>query len=846
MEENIIKVRGARVHNLKDIDVDIPIGKITCITGPSGSGKSSFAFHTLYGESKRRYLNSFPSYLKFFSERPPAVEVDQIYPVFPAFGLHQINPVMGARSMVVDVMGLTPLLQNFYYRHSQMICPVHKKPMIELSVKEQLENLIKKNKGRRFYLFVEKKHFTQLYSGQSLPSYSYGDNGRGEFREDDNFWEFARFSSLNQKNAIEEMNKFIHLNITEFKLLTDNKKLENISIKGRRFCPICHKDGGGQKRLQEFSPYNALGACKKCHGHGANLEYDYEKFYNRDLSVNDNGISILKHKKFSRLKTDLIKEMKKKKYSLNCPIGELPRHFLTILHEGGEFFPGFSHIIKYLEKRKYKPYVRILIRSLQKEVVCTSCEGTRLTQKNNYFGVKNEEEFLTLKEVVKFSLDDFFKNFKVDKKIDDLVKLACRLGLGHLQLLRKTKTLSAGEYQRLLLLKYLSFNGTSSLFVFDEPSLGLSLIEKKSLWKGFQKLIDQGNTVVIVDHSEYFLKWAHEVIYFGPGAGELGGEIINGKKLSEVSLNYPQIKKIPVVSDNKKGFFGVKNPIVYGNNFPSLFLPYKKLSLITGASGSGKTAVITHTLANELRKLIGKEPITKENSLYDKIYFDHSFSDIGVIDANLNRYTSRSSVGSMLGFSTGVRKHFARTPQAQSMGLKDGHFSANSKLGQCSVCEGKGVLTVEMQFLEDVVMECDNCKGKKLEPKYAHVSDGKYEAWEVFEKPFSEVASHFKLTPKFKNLWEYMKLLKIDYLSLNRTMMSLSGGERQRLYLLSKMSGKLENQLLIFENLSFGLSSREMAGVGQLLLDLIDKGNTIVLIDQNPLFEGFAHYKVSF
>lgn len=853
MKNEVIKIRGARVHNLKNVDADIPIGKITCISGPSGSGKSSLAFHTLFGESKRRYLNSFPTYMKFFTERPPAADVDSITPVLPAFGLHQVNPIIGARSVVVDVMGLTPLFQNFFYRYSDKICPDHRVPLVEGSIEQTLISYAEKSKSSKFYIFVDKTKYLEVHSIQDLPSYSFREGKRDIFEESDRYWEVGRFTAKSMKGVLEQIQTFTAHSIRDFWVWDGNSELEPIKFIYQYHCPKCDKELLREKRLNYFSPYNALGACDTCSGYGANLEYDYTKFYNQELSILEDGVNFLKYKKFAKHKDDLMVQTKDMKLSLAKPLKEMPKEFFEMLHNGKGKFCGFGKMITYMEKRRYKPHIRMLIRSLQKEIKCQDCQGTRLGKTVDYYGLKIGKKYVTIKDFTQNDLGLLYSDIvKSDKPeladIERILELACKLGLSHLDSLRKTKSLSAGEYQRLLMMKYLSFNGTSSLFVFDEPSLGLSEKEQQWLFEGFKDLTDQGNTVVLVDHSEFLKKKSDVVIEMGPGAGELGGEVLAKSKSAKLNykIKYPSIKKIKTITAAKKGFFGIKQPVVYGKEFQDIYLPYNKLSLIQGSSGSGKTAVITHTLANAIAKKINISPVTKIEADYKRLFLDEDFKDITLVDANLNRYTSRSTVGSMTGFAALVRKHFSSTPQAKSMGLKDGHFSANSVLGQCSVCDGKGILTIEMQFLEDVVMPCEHCKGRKLEPRYAEIFDGKIEAWEAYHKPFAEIVDMIRLTPKYKTLWEYMKLLNIGYLSLERTMMSLSGGERQRLYLLSKMATKLENQLLIFENLSFGLSAREVDGMGQLLLQLVSQGNTLVLIDQNPLFEGFSHYQVSF
>lgn len=859
---DFIKIRGARVNNLKNIDLDLPLNKIICFFGPSGSGKTSIAFHTLFSESKRRFLNSFPTYLKFFSDRPAPVDVDEIYPVLPVFGLPQNNPVVGTRSNVADTMHLTELLQNHFYHYAYELCPIHKKQFEDISLSDYLDEITSDyNKGELATVFIAKNDFIDFFSDEPFPSRSLKSKRSKkieDFNQEHDWWEVARFKVGKFDRADEKLKPFLIKSIDMFILV--DKKFELLKFTyGQSKCPEkgCEMHAFREKSMLHFSPYNALGACEECSGFGEVLEYDEEKLYDLEKSVQDGGITFLKYKRFAGQESELIKVMKRKKISTTKPIGELPQSFFELLYSGDGQYHGFDAYFNYLERKRYKMHVRIFIRNIQKGVSCPRCQGTRMRPIAKQFFLDSNGEF-SLEDILQYNLQaltsmvkDHLKNVhsKEEKKslakIDSLLQTSEKVGLGHLFIQRKAKTLSAGEYQRLLLLKYLSYEGKDSLFVFDEPSLGLSLKEKKALLDGFKKLIKQGNTVAVIDHSIFFRQNSDFLVEMGPGSGGHGGHVeYVGSKEKYKFKKYPH--KLVPIKPKKRNWINVESPSVYGKTYLDFNLPIGEITLVKGPSGSGKTAALINVLAMKLYYDLYGEHLNLHKGSAKKISYKFDFEDIIVVDANLNRYTSRSTIGSLTGLFSVVRKHYLQTAAAKAMGLQEGHFSYNSELGQCPKCEGRGVTIVEMQFLEDIVLECEDCKGKRLKSLYADISDGVQTVHEAYSAPLNEVLDRIKLTPKFQRLYEYLKVLNLDYLSLNRTIQSLSGGEKQRIYLLSKLQKNIQNSALFFENLSFGLSEKEMVLIGEFLQSLIAKNNTVVVIDQDEFFKNIASHTIDF
>lgn len=862
-----IQIRSANVNNLKNIDLDIPLNKITCLCGPSGSGKSSLAFHTLYNESKRRFLNSFPTYLKFFSDRPAPVEVESIHPVLPCFALAQINPIIGARSAVADVMGLSQMLQELFASHSVELCPTHGIELeyqeLSLQIKKQLPDLDEKD---TVYLCCNASDFQRHFGHLPFPPRSIKEEGEEFFIQDfspsDTYWELSRF----REKHIEMLDKKIDFllqgplqSLYAFVERGRDKSIEMlpISISKKQMCPKQDYVSKGRPAPSSFSAYNALGACSYCQGHGATLEYARHKMMHLNLSINEGGLRLLEYKRFLVYKELFLAEIKKKKISLNSPIETLPEAFFTYFYEGIGRYPGLTKLTKWLESKRYKAPVRIFIRSLQEEVECRHCHGSRLTEDVRHFSISpNMPSYQDLWTLDITELNSYLKRChtfyrpspllnKALKRMSGLLDVASAIGLGHLQLLRKTKTLSAGEYQRLLMLKHLAYQGTDALFIFDEPSLGLSDKACKSVFKALSKLVEQGNTVLLVEHSSYFITQSDYVVALGPKAGLYGGEIIFRGKGSEYldlikrELDLPQRKKV-----SKSSSIKLKSPQIFNHRYKDIEIKKEQLNWVTGESGSGKSACYLHILGNFLAKQNLGSTVSSVYGDFKSFQGDIHFSDVIVVNSQLNRFTSRSTVGSLTGLASMVRKHFLKLPQAISMGLKDGHLSSNSKLGQCPVCEGQGVKVIEMQFLEDIVLECEECGGKKIKNRFANLSDGKMSVYESYNKPLNEVIERIKLTPKYQRLWDAMLLLNLGHLSLDRSVNSLSGGEKQRLYLLSKISGQLINACIIAENLSFGLSGYEVSLLMHLLNRLIEAKNTIVLIDQNQLFVEIAQHKI--
>lgn len=865
---HVIQIRGAKTHNLKNIDIDIKLNTITCIAGPSGSGKTSLAFHTLLTESKRRFINSLPTDMKFFWEIPHTVDVDKIYPVLPAWGLPQHNPVINSRPTALDVIGGLERLQKVFMVLGSFLCPIHHVPYLKRpsydSVINEIGRLIKMNdEADVVHVFISAADYRQFVSIDMNPNRSMNDNVHS-FKEDDPWYEIVRVKVRSLDNLRTKIQEFQlgHEVELRFYLAGINKNFKVLNSFQFQ-CPHCEEKvtENKVKYVESLSPLNALGACTKCSGHGMLLVFDREKLVKDPTkTIREGAINFLHFSRFEHLFPIFLHECKKNKIDVDTPFEQLSDNKWTFLYEGSGRYEGFNQYFEYLKSLRYKKNIRIYTRSMQREILCESCEGTRISESAGSLSIPILEDVISYKNFLKLNIKESLSVLKkINKDLKDVIKkeklgntlnklellflIADDLSLGHIHNTRKVRSMSSSEYQRLLLAKYLSHEGSQSLFVLDEPSLGLSLNAQGKILKYLRALRDQGNTILLVEHSEFLKKESDEVIEMGPGAGARGGEI-----LFQGTYRPPQFttEASQFLFCKKKSFIKITGAKIRNLYIDELIIQKNAINWAYGESGTGKTSFLVHLLGNEVYKKNHGTRLSFHDYQFKKINGINDIKDVILINSSLDKISPRSTVATYTDLGGFVRKYFASLEISKNLGLKEGHFSSNSELGQCSSCEGKGVKLVEMHFMEDVEFVCEDCQGKKIKPYYAKISDGHLNAFEAFNNPLSEVLPHIKLTPKGKRIWEYFKILKLDYLSLDRSLTSLSGGERQRLQLVSLLDKKTKNNLIIFENLTSGLSYHEFVPLADLLNQLKTEENTLIIIDQNPFFQNISENKIQF
>lgn len=855
IKDKAIRMRGVRTHNLKNIDLDIPLQKITCIGGPSGSGKSSLAFHTLMTESRRRFLNSLPNDIKFFWDIPGTVDVDELTPVLPVWVLPQSNPVVGSRQTVADLVGLSEKIEKLIYEMGTPICPHHKIP---LDYDYEDSDFRELGEGA-FHIFLLAEDYRELYGESATPSRSLADT-TGEVHEfvpSDLYWEVYRTKRFERKKLDERIPSTFPGNAYSYH--TSTRRLSVITRSKEWRCP----EGDFHQRVRIQSPYqlsalNASGACPRCEGHGMILEYDPAKLIkNESLSLKEGAVSFIKYKRFEHLYAPLLKEATKEGFDINRPFEKLDASVWNFLYKGSGKYPGFSELFSYLESKRYKANVRIFLRGLQHEVLCSKCKGDRSSDRAKSMAIKLGGEYIHIGDFQRLSLYElselmkgpqFPQDFELVSSLNSLCEWGVKIGLGHLNLLRKVKTVSPGEYQRLLLTKYLSYEGSGSLFVFDEPTIGLGPTEMNALWEGIVKLREQGNTVVIVDHSAHMKEKVDFYIEMGPAAGERGGEVVFQGKYQDYLKTHESMRsgELPGFSTRQKPkFFTAKGVRVRGLPKIDLKVAQNIPNLVYGPSGGGKTSYFIEGLANHLKKKITGEWLTGPGSELASLNVPPQIDGVDIYAPAFQRFTSRSSVGTYLGITPYLRKHYSSLKVSKDLGLSDGHFSANSDLGKCPRCDGKGKISIDMSFLESIEMTCDECQGMKLRPFIASISDGVYSYHEAVNLTLDELFSHMKLTPKLRKIRDLVSKLRLEYLSVDRTLEGLSGGEKQRIRLLQGLLSNQAPSFLVLKNVSVGLSEHELPGVLEMIYALSESGHIVVTIDQNLLLRGLGFNEIS-
>jgi excinuclease ABC subunit A len=852
-----ISIIGARTHNLKNLSLDLKMDHITCICGPSGSGKSSLAFHTLLTESKRRYLNSFPNDFKFFFDIPLTVDVDEIRPVLPVWGLSQINPVVGARPVVADHLGIHQELEKIFFLAGFPSCATHGTYLLRKKTSDQIIKQIglKLSAGLEVaHVFVNRERYKEVYGYNSFPvrSLDQETNTVRPYDGDDLFWEVGRYKKNSLSKLSEQLEgEFKKFESHQLKILI-GESLQSLESSDYWNCPKCDFSCSRIASSPfELSPYNPVGACDQCQGHGMKLVYDRDKLVREpELSIKEGAVYLIRYSRFAHYLPMLIRLFKKEKLDPNIPFDDLPDRKWKVLFDGGDQFPGMTSLLEYLETKKYKKNVRIYLRGLQKEVICSQCNASRLSQVASSYTINFANKRWSLQDLILGELNEtvvFLDGYKKilanQKKLSEHEKSVLKivnnlimrlnvtndLNLNYLKLNTKVKSLLVGEYQKILLAKILSYEGSGSLFVLDEPSAGLSKTEQKNLFKELKKLKSQGNTILLVDHSETMQELSDEVIIMGPGAGHLGGEIVFQGKYVPKKQEVFKRKKINT-SESWPISITVKNS--NRHLLQDFEINANRVNIIQGVSSSSfKHDVYTKFLFNlfndyqSKKKIKGLDVSIKGLDFLKSCYF---------FDGGIGRLTSRSTIGTATGLSQVVRKDFCRLPVSKALELVEGNFSASSPLGQCKSCEGRGVQTVDMQFLEDIKFVCDDCRGMKIKPFYGSIRNDQWSFHDVMNQPMSKVMSSIRLTPKFQRIFESIQKLNLEYLELDRSLMSLSGGERIRVKLLANLETIQSQNLYIFDNLSLGLSRADLAKVFDLISSMALAQNTFILVDESP------------
>jgi excinuclease ABC subunit A len=874
-----IEIQNARVHNLKNISLKIPRNKFIVITGVSGSGKSSLAFDTLFAEGQRRYVESLSSYARQFLGRINKPEVDFINGIPPAIAIEQKVNTRNPRSTVGTSTEIYDYLKLLYARIGKTISPVSGKIVTRNNVSDVVDHINSFEQGTRLIIgapLQAKNGRTILQEAELLMQQGFS---RLEINN-----EIQRIDDLLKNKAEDICKGSCNLVIDRIAVQSDEDTQSRIAdsvqtaffeghgecvlkvfgkeeVKAHTFSNLFEADGieFEDPSVHMFSFNNPVGACPTCEGYGKVIGIDEDLVIpNKSLSIYQDAVACWKGEKMSEWKKELLYSAEKFKFPIHKPFYELSEEQKFLIWTGNKYFKGLNQFFKYLEENSYKIQYRVMLSRYRGKTVCPECKGSRLKKEAGYVKITNK----SLQELVLMPVSDlhqFFDEIELDphdlavaKRI--LIEIASRLdflcdvGLGYLTLNRLSSTLSGGESQRINLATSLGSSLVGSLYILDEPSIGLHSRDTEKLIKVLRRLQKIGNTVVVVEHDEDIIRAADEVIDIGPFAGQHGGEVVfqgNHEELSKkpesLTTKYlTGIEVIPVPKQRRKWTNFIEVVGARENNLKNVRVkfPLNALAVITGVSGSGKSSLVSKILTPALTKILGG--YGERTGHHDAILGDYKMLDaLEFIDQNPIGKSSRSNPVTYLKAYDEIRKLFSDQQASKIQGLKPSHFSFNVDGGRCDECQGEGTIKVEMQFLADVFLLCESCNGKRFKEE---ILDVRYQGLNIddvlnltvnqailiFEKGTSSTEK--KITKRLKPLQN----VGLGYIKLGQSSSTLSGGESQRVKLASFLAKEKDSPtLFIFDEPTTGLHFHDIRKLLDSFNALISRGHSIIIIEHN-------------
>ena len=873
-----IVIKGARVHNLKNIDVAIPQKKLTVITGLSGSGKSSLAFDTLFAEGQRRYVESLSSYARQFLGKLEKPDVDHIYGISPAIAIEQKVNTVNKRSTVGTSTEIYDYLKLLFARIGITYSPVSGEVVKRDTVKDvvawlnQLENDTKVYvTAPVFFLEKEKKEQLDLLLKQGF--------SRIWLNDDIERIEKVDLSSLDDDKVDILVDRVIIDKNDEDNLNRIYDSLETAFFEGKGICSLvaAYKNQQQSRTFSNkfeldgiefhepsahfFSFNNPIGACKNCEGYGSVIGLDEDLVIpNKTLSVYDDAIVCWKGEKMKAWKEELIMQADQFDFPIHKPVYELAPKQYELLWTGNKYFKGLNDFFKMIEGESYKIQYRVMLSRYRGKTTCPECKGTRLRKDANFVKVLDHSiTDLVLKPIKE--LATFFNTLSKELSPEDqkiahrlIIELTSRVGflndvgLGYLTLNRLSATLSGGESQRINLATSLGSSLVGSMYVLDEPSIGLHSKDTERLITVLQSLRDIGNTVIVVEHDEDIIKAADEIIDLGPYAGHLGGELVFQGNYQDLKLNTKSLtacymngqEEIEVPSSRRKWNKYIEILGARENNLKGINVkfPLHTITAITGVSGSGKSSLVKNCLLPSLKKMF--EGYTEQSGSIDQIGGDiSSIKGVEFIDQNPIGKSSRSNPVTYVKAYDEIRSLFAAQKLAKARGFKPSHFSFNVDGGRCEACKGEGEVTVEMQFMSDIHLKCEECNGARFKNEVLEIKFQEKNIADVLAMTIDEAIDFFNLkeTSNARKIVQKLSPLQevgLGYVHLGQSSSTLSGGEAQRVKLASFLSKKDNNNLLfVFDEPTTGLHFHDIKKLLKAFNDLIAIGHSIVIIEHN-------------
>ncbi len=914
MSNDSIIVRGARVHNLKNIDLEIPHNQLTVVTGVSGSGKSSLAFDTIYAEGQRRYVESLSAYARQFLERIEKPDVDLIDGIAPAVAIKQKNSTRNPRSTVATATEIYDYLRLLYARIGRTYCGNCGGEVKKDTVDEIADTLLALPEGTRFNVLFP-------LATETAPAEPEKKKGRKPKKQDapaqdelnkNRLFELRKrgFNRLFQTGQIFEFStpeslldidftKPVYLLVDRIVTAPDNRarivdavesayresgevifetvpREEDAARERFRFsqrfeCKNCHlKYDEPEPRLFSFN--NPYGACPKCQGFGNTIDFDMDLVVpDPSLTLNQGAIEPWTKPKYRPLGTEMKRYARTAGIPLDVPWRDLTKANRDVLIEGDDKFDGVRGFFNYLERKKYKLHVRVFLSRYRGYSQCSSCGGARLRTEARNVKVtgKNicEVTSMTVEEATKFFSSIQLTREETDiagkllEEIQSLLRFLNEVGLEYLSLDRLSSTLSGGEAQRIQLATSLGSRLVGTLYVLDEPSIGLHSRDTNRLINILHDLRDLGNTILVVEHDPEIMRTADRILDLGPGAGENGGKLVAAGTYAELLKNPASLTgryladelHIPLPTQRRavsSRNIVIKNAHSHNLKGIDVTIPLNVMVVITGVSGSGKSTlvhdILYQGLASEKRQITGLQV-----SGFDSIEGAEYIDEVVLVDQSPIGRTPRSNPVTYIKAFDAIREHFASLPESQKRGYAAGHFSFNIPGGRCENCQGDGTVTVEMQFLADVELICEECKGTRYKPEILEIRYHGKNIHEVLDLTVKSALQFFSGSPKIVDKLRVLDEVGLGYLRLGQSATTLSGGEAQRMKLAFHLQPRMRDvgrptndeegkpirrhprMLYIFDEPTTGLHFDDVSKLLAAFRRLMDAGGSIVVIEHN-------------
>lgn len=867
-KKNII-IKGAKLHNLKNIDVVIPRNKFTVITGLSGSGKSSLAYDTLYAEGQRRYVESLSSYARQFMGKLNKPKVDYIKGISPAIAVEQKINTSNPRSTVGTKTEIYDYLKLLFARIGQTYSPISGKVVKKDNVSDVVDHILNYEVNKKLLLLCPIESKTKKDSKEKIQ-----------------ILKKQGFVRIFHKGDIIKIDDIKKNEPIDFKLVIDriivkqdddlksrlSDSIELSFYEGKGNCSIYELDTFNEiyfsnkfeldgitflePSIHLFSFNNPFGACKFCDGFGETIGIDEELVIpNKNLSIYDDAIAPWRGTGLRKYYMKLINNADKFNFPIYKPYSQLSNKEVDTLWNGNEHFTGINKFFNYLEKKNYKIQNRVLLSRYRGKTLCNKCKGSRLREESTYVKVDNKN----LPEILSMPINDlneFFKRIKLKdydkqiskrilKEINNRIDYMINVGLGYLTLNRKANTLSGGETQRINLASSLGSSLVGSTYILDEPSIGLHSRDNNNLIKILKNLKDIGNTVIVVEHDEEIILSADHIIDIGPKAGTLGGEVVGYGNIDDLlktdTLTSKYLRKVeniekPNSRRKPSNFINVNGAKENNLKNINVKIPLECLTMITGVSGSGKSTlvkkIIYPALLNYFRDYTQKPG--KFNDLTGNL---SKIKSVQFIDQNPIGRSSRSNPVTYLKVYDDIRVLYSKIPQAKSKGFTSKFFSFNTDGGRCDECKGEGIVKIEMQFMADVELDCEICKGKRFKNEITAIKYNGVSIDMLLNMTVDDAINFFRKYNQIKIVNKLIPLQSVGlgYVSLGQSSNTLSGGEAQRIKLASFIGkgDQIDKTFFIFDEPTTGLHFHDVKKLINTFEKLIKMGHSILVIEHN-------------